>query len=254
MQLKLIFSLLLLIFTGCASGEKKVCQDKKVFSMARQHGTKGSSDLMDHFIKKCHRKDEFKLAYQKGFQEGIRTFCTKERGQSQASYGLKKESICADILNYSTGYLSELSIGCTSEKALEDVRTHLHTTNQLCKTVPKYKNAYLHALKQSCTYKKGKSLGYAKKIPDGLCRDSKNLKTFLSGHLRGIQITYNNDNLQISKDLRKLRVHRRSLKRKLKTDLKPQETIDLKLKLNKMESRILDLQSTYETNKKIIRN
>ncbi len=267
MQLKLVF---LLLFTlpilgglpGCTSKKKSLCGGKKPFSLGLKHGEQGASNLGSYFFKRCEKKHAVENSYNAGYMTGLHSFCSKKRGQSQAAYGLKQEEVCKNIDAYSSGYITELSLKCTPKKAFDDVRIHLVTTNPLCKKVPAYKKKYKAALRKYCSFKKGYQIGYAKKTTAGLCVDAPNLRYFLRGHHKGLRTVYSQENRRISKEIKKSIKARRLLKRRLNKKLKEEpeslslskETVDLKLDLNRLESKILSLQSTYETNKKTILN
>ncbi len=253
MQLKLLFLFPLLMFVSCASKERKACNPKGAFTLGLENGLAGKSKLEAFYSKRCSNKAAFKEAYAQGYKEGSLKFCSIERGQSQALYALPKEVMCKDITPYSESYQKTLLKECTSQKALLDVKSHLNTTNKLCKNITAYKTSYIKELKIRCSFKKGRSIGYSKKSSEGLCQDSHTLSSFLSGHKKGLQIIHLEENRQIEKTLKKVRLNRNSLKRKLNKISNSQERIELKLKISKLESQILELQSTYEKNKKFIK-
>lgn len=253
MQLKLLFLSLLCLFTSCASKERKACQPKSAFTLGLENGLAGKSKLEDHYVKNCPKKNSFIKSYNRGYKEGALSFCTSERGKTQALYALPKEFMCENIMPYSKGYSQTLTKECTLQRALSDVRDHLNTTNKLCKNIPVYNKAYLKELKIRCSFKKGRAIGYSKKSTNGLCTDATTLSKFLSGHKKGLQIIHIEENRQITKSLKKIRLNRKNLKRTLVKTKGSQTKIDLKLRINKLESQILELQSTYETNKKYIR-
>ncbi len=240
------------MFVSCASKERKACNPKSAFTLGLENGLAGKSKLEAFYSKRCSNKAAFKEAYAQGYKEGSLKFCSIERGQSQALYALPKEVMCKDITPYSESYKKTLLKECTSQKALLDVKSHLNTTNKLCKNITAYKTSYIKELKIRCSFKKGRSIGYSKKFHKDLCVDSPTLLNFLNGHKKGLQLIHIEENRQIKKSLKKVRLKRSRLKKTLYKTTGPQEKIELKLKISRLESQILELQSTYEKNKKFI--
>lgn len=253
MQLKLIFLLACLTGLSCQGKIKKACNDKQAQYLGLQHSSSGTSNQIDALNNRCQDKNEnFKSLYTKAYQEGLNSFCTEARGQSQAQFGLEQETICKDSVLYEQGFQKELTFACTSQKAYLDVLENLNTTNPLCKSISSYKVRYFKELNKHCSFHKGRQIGYSKKSTLNLCVDSKRLPSFLRGHKRGLSDIHAQENRSISKKLWRKRKERRSLKKKLTKPLEGKEKIDLNLNLNRTESEILELQSQYEANKKFI--
>jgi hypothetical protein len=254
MQVKTLFLWsLCLTLLGCSTRQGNVCKPSNALDIGYTRGFTGSFSLSDHLAKKCRKKSKFKTAYDEGYLKGLNDFCSKERGKEQAAFGLPKEKACETDESYGVGYQEELNLKCSVDLAKKDASTNLSSSNELCKEVPKYNYKYLRELKKKCSYSYGKSLGYLKKSIKNLCLDSSKLPSFEKGYRAGLSKIYSQENFRISSEIRTLGRDRKALKAKRKSIKNKDDKIQLNLEINKLEGRILDLQSLLESNKKYIR-
>jgi hypothetical protein len=236
---------------SCQSGEAYKCSERSIKRLGGFHGIQGMADLSKKVIEKCPNP-KYKRIYKSSYIEQLSLFCSKDRGMFQAQLGLELEEICVEHPNYTSGYMDFLKSRCSKQQALDDVRSQLSSSNNLCKKINAYKAHYFRELKKNCTYSKGKQIGLQTKSIENICLDSSSLKSFKRGYKRGLSIAYQKKNRTISKKLLSLRSDRTEIKNRL-TQVSDRDTkISLKIELNKLESQILSLQSELESNKAFI--
>lgn len=254
MQVKTLFLWsLCLISWGCSTGQGNFCKASNAIQTGYTRGYTGAFSLSGHLSKKCRAKSKFQTSYNEGYSTGLDDFCSKQRGQEQAVFGLKKEKVCENDESYKAGYREELNLKCSSDLAKKDASTNLSSSNELCKEIPKYNYKYLKELKKKCSYGYGKNLGYLKKSINNLCLDSSKLSSFKTGYKDGLSKIYSQENFKISSQIRTLSRKRKTLKTKVKSLKDKEEKIQVSLEINRLGGRMLDLQSLLESNKKYIR-
>ena len=112
-NIKLCLSLIVFYsFVSCVTNErvqKDHCEGLNTYKQGYSDALRGqSSDDFKEIINSC-AKYEVKLSqddYNKGYQEGIKNFCTKKRGYDWGASGKKSLGICAgaNIEQFSKGY------------------------------------------------------------------------------------------------------------------------------------------------------
>jgi len=252
MSFKIIFFILPLVLTSCSQLSKKECQKSRVEESAFKHGAEGASNRLHRIKKKCKKDSNLETIYNSAYKEGLIRFCSKNRGEEQASLGLEKEVACLISPAYKTGHLSKLDSICTVQKARIDARKLLNSDNRICLQISKYKKSYLYHLKKHCSYSKGYSIGLEQKEIDQNCKDSKNLKQFQQGHKAGLSKSYKNDNIKLQKVISKLKTQRKSLKAKKINLQDPKSVRQHKIELNVLESKLLDAEHQIEKNTRFI--
>ncbi len=255
MQVKRLFQLLslsLLALTACSSKSKKSCREIQVSDKAYTRGLQGSSPIADLTLKNCSKNTELQNVYTNAYSKGVDDFCSFERGVEQADLGLEKEKICFDDESYIKGFTETLEKKCSYELARNDASKKLTSSNSLCRKIRVYNKKYEQELKKKCSYSYGKKLGYLKKSIKTLCLDSPTRKSFETGFKKGLSRFYIEENLRVSNEIRTLSRKRGLLKKQKNTSKLNEEKIKINLKINKIESEILNLQSKLEKNKKFI--
>jgi hypothetical protein len=124
---KLIYPLMLLwlagTITGCASMSKKDCENANWHAIGYNDGARGIQP--GHLNVYSQRCAEYKIvpdagAYQAGWNEGIRSYCTNANGYQAGAAGLAYNNICpADVAPaYLAGYRQGLDQYCTPDNGL----------------------------------------------------------------------------------------------------------------------------------------
>jgi len=124
---KLIYPLMLLwlagSITGCASMSKKDCENANWHAIGYNDGARGIQP--GHLNVYSQRCAEYKIvpdagAYQAGWNEGIRSYCTSTNGYNAGAAGLAYNNICpADVApTYLAGYRQGIDQYCTPDNGL----------------------------------------------------------------------------------------------------------------------------------------
>lgn len=254
--LPLLWPLLLpLLLGGCSLTKKQDCQKSSVQAFGLKDGQNGFSKRFDHIFVSCKDPSDLKSLYSFSYTKGLERFCTRARGEEQASLGLSKEAVCKNVAAYSSGYTDFLKKECNSKKAISDAAKLFNNDNRLCLTIPVYKKKYLQRLKRTCSFNRGKELGKNKKKIGQKCSDSKTSNLFKRGHRAGLSQVFKAENKKIRIKISKLKTKRKNLKKNLSLKLKAQDTQSIqkiRIELNVLESKILELEYKIETNKKQI--
>jgi|GEM_PF-2718298 len=248
MSLKIIFLILPLVVTSCSQLAKKECQKSRVQELAHKHGAEGASNRLNRIQKKCKKNSNLETIYNSAYKEGLISFCSKNRGEEQASLGLEKEVACLISPAYKAGHLSKLDSICTVQKARVDARKLLNSDNRICLQISKYKRSYLYHLKKHCSYSKGYSIGLEQKELNQNCKDSKNLKQFKAGHKDGLVKSYKQENKRLQKIIYSLKAQRKSLSLEKVDQENIKSVQEHKVRLNVLESKLLDAEHQIEQN------
>lgn len=109
--------------TGCASMSKKDCETADWHTIGYNDGARGIDySNLDNYRKNC---SEYQItpdanAYQSGWNQGIRSYCTSETGYRIGLSGQAYQNICpADLaLGYQAGWQQGVQQYCTPENGL----------------------------------------------------------------------------------------------------------------------------------------
>jgi hypothetical protein len=252
MAFKIIFYILPLVLISCSQLSKESCQKSSVEAKAKKDGSEGTANRYSRLKKKCGVSPDLESSYNRAYTNGLNNFCSYSRGEEQAELGLEKETTCLVSSKYEEGYLKKLESICDVQKARVDARKLLNSDNRICLLIPKYKNSYIYHLKKQCSYKKGFSIGLLKKGIDHNCKDSPSFPRFKKGHSAGLSEGYRIENQDLQKSVVKLQTDRKPLQLKLAQSTEPETVQKNKIKLNVLESKILELEHQIEKNKRFI--
>jgi hypothetical protein len=110
----------ILFLTGCASVSKEDCLVTDWFEIGRMDGMQGKARTeFQNRAKPCleHGVNADRPAYYRGHDQGLRYYCTEQRGFELGRQGLAYRSVCPIELekDFQTGYQNGLQLYCSEE-------------------------------------------------------------------------------------------------------------------------------------------
>lgn len=110
----------ILVLTGCASVSKEDCLVTDWFETGRMDGMQGKPrTVFQNRAKPCleHGIKADREAYYRGHDEGLRHYCTEQRGFEMGRQGLAYRWVCPGELeeDFRTGYHNGMQLYCSEE-------------------------------------------------------------------------------------------------------------------------------------------
>ena len=114
------FLAVVLFLTGCASVSKEDCLVADWFEIGRMDGMQGKPrTVFQNRAKPCleHGINADRQAYYRGHDDGLRHYCTEQRGFELGRQGLAYRSVCPIELEkgFQTGYRNGIQLYCSEE-------------------------------------------------------------------------------------------------------------------------------------------
>jgi len=114
----------LLYLAGCASVSKEDCLLTDWFEMGRMDGMQGKPrTVFQNRAKPCleHGINADRQAYYQGHDEGLKYYCTEQKGFELGRQGLAYKPVCPLQLekDFKTGYQNGMQIYCSEENGYE---------------------------------------------------------------------------------------------------------------------------------------
>jgi hypothetical protein len=113
---------MLCLLSGCASLSKDECLYADWQIIGYEDGAAGrSASRIGEHRKACadHAVVPDKAAYDDGYDEGLQTFCTYDRGLSQGRAGQAANAVCHANLNFIDGHRAGVRAYCTFTRGFE---------------------------------------------------------------------------------------------------------------------------------------
>ena len=115
---------MLLYLAGCASVSKEDCLLTDWFEMGRMDGMQGKPrTVFQNRAKPCleHGINADRQAYYQGHDEGLKYYCTEQKGFELGRQGLAYQPVCPLQLekDFKTGYQNGMQIYCSEENGYE---------------------------------------------------------------------------------------------------------------------------------------
>jgi len=115
---------IVILFTGCATVSKEDCLLTDWFEIGRMDGMQGAPrTAFQNRAKSCleHGVNADRQAYYQGHDEGLRYYCSEQKGFEKGRQGLSYKSVCPLQLekDFKTGYQNGLQLYCSEENGFE---------------------------------------------------------------------------------------------------------------------------------------
>ena len=174
---------ILMFLAGCGGWSKKKCAESNFEDIGYERGVQGLKSRGNQINTKCLEKEvSINLnSYNKGYQRGLKTYCTDEKAKEIGRLGQKPQSICTSIKHYMTGYDQGLRTFCTIERGAKDGYA-LKSKLEVCLAHSTYLIGYENGIKTYCSFEKGQEHGFSGTIMHEKCS---NHSTYNSGYKKG---------------------------------------------------------------------
>jgi hypothetical protein len=115
---------IILFLTGCATVSKEDCLVIDWFEIGRMDGMQGTPrTVFQNRAKSCleHGVEADRQAYYRGHDEGLKYYCTAQKGFELGRQGLAYKSVCPLQLDkdFWTGYQNGIQLYCSEENGYE---------------------------------------------------------------------------------------------------------------------------------------
>jgi len=118
---------IILLLAGCASVSKEDCLVTDWYEIGRMDGMQGKPrTVLQNRAKACleHGINADRLAYYQGHDEGLKHYCTEQRGFELGRQGLAYRSVCPVNLekDFRAGYKNGMQLFCSEENGFDQGR------------------------------------------------------------------------------------------------------------------------------------
>ena len=115
---------IILLLAGCASVSKEDCLVTDWYEIGRMDGMQGKPrTVLQNRAKACleHGINADRLAYYQGHDEGLKHYCTEQRGFELGRMGLAYRSVCPVNLekDFRAGYKNGMQLFCSEENGFD---------------------------------------------------------------------------------------------------------------------------------------
>jgi hypothetical protein len=115
---------IILLLAGCASVSKDDCLVTDWYEIGRMDGMQGKPrTVLQNRAKACleHGINADRLAYYQGHDEGLKHYCTEQRGFELGRMGLAYRSVCPVNLekDFRAGYKNGMQLFCSEENGFD---------------------------------------------------------------------------------------------------------------------------------------
>jgi hypothetical protein len=174
----------LLLLAGCGGWSKTKCSESNFEALGYDRGVRGLTSRGDQINATCLKKKvSIDLnSYNKGYQQGLKAYCTDGKGNENGRLGQKPISVCTGIKQYMTGYNNGLKSYCTVEKGTKDGYA-LRPKLDVCLSYSQYLLGYKNGLKTFCSNEKGQEDGFSGVEMHATCSA---YESYTSGYKKGI--------------------------------------------------------------------
>lgn len=176
--------LVLMLLVGCGGWSKKKCAESNFETIGYDRGIRGLRSRGDQINASCLKKEvSIDLSgYNKGYQQGLKAYCTDGKGNENGRLGQKPQSVCTGIKHYMAGYDRGLKTYCTIERGTKDGYA-LRPKLEVCLSYNTYLVGYKNGLKTYCSFEKGQEDGFSGVEMHATCSGH---SSYSSGYKKGI--------------------------------------------------------------------
>ena len=166
---RFIIGFLMALLSGCGGWSKTRCHTSNFETIGYERGTKGFSNLGDNIYGACLKKEVTIdiRTYNKGYESGLRVFCTDAKGFKAGRLGENLNAVCKATRDYMKAYDRGLKTYCTVKRGTQDGYS-MTPAVKVCLAYSTYMTGYKNGTNSYCSNEKGQEDGFAGKI-DSKC-------------------------------------------------------------------------------------
>lgn len=150
------------LLSGCGGWSKTKCSTSNFEAIGYERGSKGLSNRGDSIYGACLKKEVTIdiQTYNKGYESGLRVFCTDSKGFEAGRLGKELHKVCNATAQYMKAYDRGLKTYCTVKKGTQDGYS-MSPEATVCLTYSAYMTGYKNGTKSYCSTEKGQEDGFS---------------------------------------------------------------------------------------------